>query len=240
MKKLLVIFFAAAAMLARADETHVQKVVPVKSGDASQIFATARDVLQTLPLKMTMYQNNIVLNGTPDAVAAAEQLIKNLEASSPVDHDVEISGYIVLASTQPDGTGGVPADLEPVLKQFRNLLNYKSFRVVDTIILRAKENSVAQTSGFLNLPNNTQQGTNEDFAFDRATITSDAIHIKNLRLNLRIPTPIANGGTQWEYRNIHLQTDVDIKAGQKVAIGKASIDPAGDAIILVVSAKVVD
>src|ERR1700759_2930664 len=111
MKKLLVLLFAEAAILAQADESHVQKVVPVKSGDASQIFSTARDVLQTLPLKMTMYQNNIVLSGTADAVAAAEQLIKSLEASSPVDRDVEISGYIILAATQPDGSGGVPADL---------------------------------------------------------------------------------------------------------------------------------
>jgi hypothetical protein len=239
MKKLLVVLLAAAAMLAYADETHVQKVVPVKSGDAAQIFTTARDVLQTLTLKMTMYQNNIVLSGSADAVAAAEQLIKNLEASSPVDRDVEISGYIILAAMQPDGTGGIPADLEPVLKQFRNLLNYKSFRVVDTIILRTREANVAATSGFFNLPNDTH-GASEDFSLERATIAGDVIHLKNLKLRLGIPTPVSPGAPQFEYRNIHLQTDVDIKAGQKVAIGKASIDPAGDAIILVVSAKVVD
>lgn len=241
MRKLLLLM-AAVAMLAHADESHVQKIVPVKTGDVGQIFGTLRDVLQTLPLKMTVFQNNIILNGTTDAVSAAEQLIKNLEASSAVDRDrdVEVSGYIVLAAAQPDGNGSIPADLEPVLKQFRNLLNYKSFRVVDTIILRAKVNSRAQTNGFLNLPNNTQQSANEEFDFFRATIIGDVIHLEGLQLNLKIPVPVTPTGPQVEYRNVQLKTDVDIKAGQKVAIGKASIDPAGDAIILVVSAKVVD
>jgi len=126
------------------------------------------------------------------------------------------------------------------LKQFRNLLTYKSFRVLDTIILRAKVNSRAATTGFLTLPNNPQQGANESFNFFRASIAGDVVHLEGLELNLRIPIPSTPTGPQVEYRNVQLKTDVDIKAGQKVAIGKASIDPAGDAIILVVSAKVVD
>src|SRR5581483_2890827 len=99
-----------------------------------------------------------------------------------------------------------------------------------------------QTSGFLNLPNNTPQATNEVFSFYKAIVSGDVVRLTNLELSLKIPMsfPAGTTGVQWENRNVLLKTDVDIKAGQKVAIGKASIDPAGDAIILVVSAKVVD
>jgi hypothetical protein len=40
--------------------------------------------------------------------------------------------------------------------------------------------------------------------------------------------------------DVHISTDADVKAGQKVAIGKASVDANGDALILVVSANVVN
>jgi hypothetical protein len=248
MKRLLLALVFAGAALMYADEpARVQKIVAVRTGDANQIYGTVREVLRNLPLNMTMYQNNIILNGTADAVAAAEQLITNLEASSPRERDIDVTGYIILASTQADGAPNMPADLDPVLKQFRNLLTYKSFRVLDTLILRLKENSRGETGGFLALPNVPPPGASEGFVIERASISGDVVHLKSLRLRVSVPTPAvaapsnnAQPNVAFVPRDVSLSTDVDIKTGQKVAIGKASVNPAGDALILVVSAKVVD
>ncbi len=104
MKKLIVLALAFA-FVACAEDNRVQKILPVKNGDSMQVFQTVRDVLQGMPITVKLYQNSIVVNGTPETVAAAEQLVKNLESSTPRDRDVEITGYIVLASVQAgDGT----------------------------------------------------------------------------------------------------------------------------------------
>jgi hypothetical protein len=238
MKKLMVITLACAALAYAADETRVQKVVPIKIGDANQVFQTVRDVMAG-QINVKLYENSVVLNGTAEAVAAAEQLIKNLESSAPRERDVDVTGYIILASTQAgEGSGAVPADLEPVLKQFRSLLNYKSFRVLDTIILRAKENSQAHSGGFLALPNVPAPGATVGFRVGRATITDDVVHLKDLNLGVEVPTTTNKG--EVVNRGISLGTDADVRVGQKVAIGKASVDTAGDALILVVSANVVN
>jgi hypothetical protein len=233
--KTLIVFALAFAALA---ETSVQKIVPVKNGDATQVFATVRDIMQG-QVNVRLYQNNVILNGSAEAVAAAEQLIKNLESTVPRERDVDVSGYIILASTQAgEGGGSVPAELEPVLKQFRSLLNYKSFRVLDTIILRAKENSPAHTGGFLALPNTQPPGASMGFSIGRATVTEDVVHLKDLKFSAQVPTTTGKGDIT--YRDVSFGTDADVKIGQKVAIGKASVDAGGNALILVISANVVN
>jgi len=239
MKKLIVLTLAFAALLCAADEARVQKIVPVRNGDAVQVFATVRDLMTGPALNVKLYQTTVVLNGTPEAVAAAEQLIKNLETSSPRDRDIEVTGYIVLAFTQAgEGGGAMPGELEPVLKQFRNLLNYKSFRVLDTVILRGKENSPMSTGGFLALPN--APGATDDFFVQKPSVHDDVVRLKELNLRVHIPTTRLNDKGQVITSTVAVATDAEVKIGQKVAIGKASVNAVGDALILVISANVVN
>jgi hypothetical protein len=237
MKKLIMLALACAAL--GCAEDRVQKIVPITTGDTTQIFMTVSNVMASMPIKIQMYQNTLVLNGTQESVNAAEQLIKNLMSAAPRERNIEITGYIVLANVQGgDGSPSVPADLDPVLKQFRSLLNYKSFRVLDTIILRGRENSGMSSGGFLALPGST--GTTADFRVQRPSVTEDTVHLKDLNLTVRITSTRVNEKGAIVMNEVRISTDADVKAGQKVAIGKASVDANGDALILVVSAKVVD
>jgi hypothetical protein len=239
MKKLIMLALACTALTCKAEDTLVQKIIPVTQGDTGQISSTVRDLMGSMPVAIRTYQNNIVLNGKPEAVAAAEQLIKNLMSAAPRERNVEITGYIVLANVQGgDGSASVPADLDPVLKQFRSLLNYKTFRVLDTLILRGRENSFMTLGGFLAVPG--AAGATADFHVQRPSVTDDVVHLKELSLTVRIPTQRVSEKGNVITSDVRISTDADVKAGQKVAIGKASVDANGDALILVVSAKVVD
>src|SRR5579884_3809267 len=228
MSKLIVLVLVCAPLLCAADQPTMQKIVPLKAGDGVDVFATVRDLMHD-QVSVKMYQNNIVLSGSAEGVAAAEQLIKNLESMASHTRDVELTGYIILASMEPNAGGGsTPAELEPVLKQFRTLLNYKSFRVLDTVLLRAKENSEAQAQGFLPLPNAEPPGASDTFSFRKATVSDDVVHLTNLRLFAGVAYTTGKG--EASMRQVNLQTDADVKIGQKVAIGKASVDAAGDAL----------
>ena len=239
MKKWIMLALACAGLAYAAEEPRTQKIVPVTTGDTGNIFRTVESVMRGTPLSITSYQNTIVLSGPPDVVASAEQLIKNLMSSAPRERDIEITGFIVLASVEPKTEpANMPPDLDPVLKQFRSLLNYKSFRVLDTVILRGKENSGMGTTGFLTVPG-SQAGTSE-FRVQHPAVTDEIIHLKDLMLRVIIPTGFHDVKGDPGYHEVRIATDADIKAGQKVAIGKASVDANGDALILVASAKVVD
>ena len=239
MKKLMMLALACATLACAAEDTRIQKIVPITTGDTMQIFGTVANVMANMPIKIQMYQNTLVLNGTQESVTAAEQLIKNLMSSAPRERNIEITGYIILATTQAgDGFGNMPAELDAVLKQFRSLLNYKIFRVLDTVILRGKENSGMASSGFLAVPGSA--GATADFRVQRPSVTDDVVHLKDLNLNVHIPTTRMNEKGIVINNEVRISTDADVKAGQKVAIGKASVDGNGGALILVVSAKVVD
>jgi hypothetical protein len=230
------------AMLACAEQ-RVNRIVNVKNMDANRLASKLGELTRfstpASPLGITTVQNNIVLSGSEETVAATEQLIKMLDVPEPKLRDIEVTGFIVLATHQAAADGGpMPAELDPVLKQFRSLLLYKSFRVLDTIILRGKENSAMGSSGFLALPGVT--GATTDFRVQRPSVSDDVIRLKDLYLLVRLPTGRANDKGNIITNDVHIGTDADVKAGQKVAIGKASVDANGDALILVVSANVVN
>ncbi len=235
MKRLAIaLFFSALAFAATT------KVVPIKNMDPDRLMNRLKDLRITEPwshLALTTVQNNIVLTGPDDAVAAAEQIIKALDVPEPKSRDIEITGYIVMASTRAGETTAIQPDLEPVIRQFRNLLNYKSFRVLDTIILRGKEQSYTESTGYLAVPGSPSAKV--VFKVEHPSLSEDVVHLRNLRLQVYAPVVTAKGEQTSEVLAT-IATDADIKAGQKVAIGKASVDANGDALILVVSAKVVD
>src|SRR5260370_25563577 len=100
MKKLIMLALACAALACAAEDTRVQKIVRITTGDAREIFSTVENVMASMPMKIQLYQNSLVLNGTAEMVAAAEQLIKNLANAAPRQRTIEVTADICLALTQ--------------------------------------------------------------------------------------------------------------------------------------------
>src|SRR5258708_9010075 len=110
MKKLTMLALACAALAYAAEDTRVQKIVPITTGDTFQILSTVASVMGNMPVKIQMYQNTLVLNGTQESGAAADQLIKNLMSAAPRDRNIEITGYIILSNVHAgDGSVHMPA-----------------------------------------------------------------------------------------------------------------------------------
>jgi hypothetical protein len=72
-----------------------------------------------------------------------------------------------------------------------------------------------------------------DFQIESLSIGADgAIRIDNLRVNNRVPV-----GTGSQTQNLALTTDLDIKEGQKVVVGKMALNP-NEAMFLVLMAHI--
>ena len=84
--------------------------------------------------------------------------------------------------------------------------------------------------------------------FNSASVSTDdkgrAIRIDHLRVGLRVPIHFHPGAMQTQagvqFIDTGINTDVDIREGQKVVVGKANMDGSDPASIVVLTAKVVE
>ena len=152
---------------------------------------------------------------------------------------------MLVASTQPDGTTALSPDLDPVIKQLKGVFSYRAYRLLDSFVLRARVGRNADSNGFLSpLATNIPGGAKTSYFFNitkseiRNVDKNRVVGLTDLRFKIRVPH--ANGGGV-EYSESSIHTDVDVREGQKVVVGKSSlVDGSDGALILVVSAKIVD
>jgi len=238
----------------------VQRVITIKNGNLPGIFRMIRDLLAGSNVVVSSDNDHLVLSGPKEAVAGFEEIIKQLDVPPPLPpakKNIETTVYMIIASAQP-GNGTLPAALDPVMTQLKSLFTYKGFRLLESFVLRSRSGEHGDTNGFLpagdsNLPPGTK--TVYGFHFDHGTVDTSAEHViryDRLRLNLRVPVATGTFGsaagtgtppvsTQYTFMEASISTDLDVPEGKKVVVGKTSaVEGRDDALILVISAKVVD
>ena len=144
--------------------------------------------------------------------------------------------------SQQGESPAIPADLAGVVQQLRNVFGLKSVRVLETAVLRGRDGKGGLTTGIMAPPGKVDAPAIYLIGYDRAEVSTSEkganVRIDKLRFNARLPSATGAGGVQFYESSIN--TDVDIREGQKVVVGKTSIDNAAQSIFLVVTAKVVD
>jgi len=178
-----------------------------------------------------------------EILAAIEEAIQRLDVPAPPAKNIDLNAFLLMASPQgPAGT--LPTDLEPVVKQLKTIFNYQSFRLIGTLSLRQRDGSGGSVSGVLPSGAGGEQKwpINYGLRIQSAFITSDtkerAIRVNNLNLSLNVP--VSSGPGQFNYHDVHIETSVDVHENQKVVVGKANVDNADNALILVLTARIID
>src|SRR5579864_1537850 len=209
------------------------KVFQVKHADVAQLHR----IFSTFGVSISDDRNLKVLSvrAPTEILAAIEDTIQRLDVPPPAAKNLEINAYLVLAS--PQGTvSNMPAELEPVIKQLKTLFSYQAFRMLGALTVRGRDGQREDVNGNLpalssDLPHPIPYG----FSTNSASISSDGkdriIRIDRLVLHLRVP--VKEGGDHWNYQEANIQTSIDVREGQKVVVGKANIDNADNALILV-------
>jgi hypothetical protein len=228
-------------------ESRVQRVISIKNGNLQGILRTIRDLLQGTSVLVTSSDGeHLVLSGPKETVAGFEEIIKQLDVAPVAKKNIETTVYMVVASLQPSSAAVMPPELEPVVKQLKGVFNYKSCRLLDSFVLRSRDTEKAVTNGFLTpldtaLPAGTK--INYQFQYNRVSLDGSennrVIRYDGLKLNIKVP--VSGVGSQFSYVDAGISTDVDVPEGKKVVVGKTSaVEGPDSALILVISAKVVD
>jgi hypothetical protein len=174
-----------------------------------------------------------------EVLAAIEESLQRLDVPQPAAKNIDLNAYLLTASQQ-GATGNIPPELDPVVKQLKTIFNYHNFRLLGTLALRGRDGSGGSTNGVLpavSADSISMHPTIYAFNMNSATIISDSKE-RSVRINeldLRLNFALKDGN--W---NAQIHTSIDIHEGQKVVVGKANIDSADNALILVLTAKVIE
>ena len=151
---------------------------------------------------------------------------------------------MIVASVQPGNVTSLTADLDPVVKQLKGIFNYKGFRLLESFVLRSRDGEHGDTNGFLPPLENLPPGNKISYQFQYNKVSVEGgdnarvAHFEHLRLAMRVPIAVPTGVSSVD---ASIATDVDVPEGKKVVVGKTSaLEGSDGALILVISAKVVD
>jgi hypothetical protein len=242
-----VIVFVGNSSLVRAQEEGrvevVQKVFHVEHVNVARIqkLLSVFEVMVEADMELKV----IAVKGMPDGVAAVEAAIKRLDVPPPPAKNVELTVYMLNATVNPVTGATIPSELGEVVHQLESVFAYKGFRLWETIILRAREGEVGGQKNLHGVIPET--GASYDFTFNSAVIVPDekgnVIRINNLTMGMG-GARVADTDSAVEEppsRSAVIKTDIDVREGQKVVVGKANVGvKEKSALILVVTAKVLD
>jgi len=250
MKRLfLALIIYALPCLAQPVPAPVQKIIMLKYAEPNAV----QRLLQVFNLSMQTDSRMkvISISGLPDRVSAAEAAIKALDVPSAQQKDIELTVYFIVGSDKENLTGNaVPQDLQSVISQLKSAFAFKNYRMLDALTLRTRSGADASTSGVLN--SGPGAPATSEFKIHAATVTEDGatIRIDGLHAALRMPFTVtkgvqaaARGGSfsgaaerQVQYAQSGIDQDIDVKEGQKVVVGRTSLEGPDKPLFLVLMA----
>jgi hypothetical protein len=181
----------------------------------------------------------ISVRAPKEVLVAIEDALQRLDVPQPPARNIQLDAHLLIASVQ-GSSGNVPADLQPVVKQLKNIFSYQDFRLLGTLSMRVRDAENGTVSGLLPpVSANVTEPTSYRFHMNKAVITSEgrerAIRIDglNLVLGYALKGLPPHGEAQ-------ITTSVDVRQGQKVVVGKANMDSVDNALILVLTAQVIE
>lgn len=168
--------------------------------------------------------------------------------------NLETQLFLILGTNQDVSDSRLPASLEPVVKELRETLPFRNYRLSATLINRVKNGgrldlswvggTLASRSDASSLTPSFSQFRLREVKVVRNNEGQSMVQMLGFHFGAQIPIQTsgaiaANGAVapNFKYENTGLATDISMRESQPVIVGTLNVGPAGEAIILVVSAK---
>ena len=234
----------------------ITQIFRIENTDARRLS----DILQMFGgnIRYSTESSAIIVIGSEDTVAAVEAAIHILDVPSEPESrpNIQLIVYTleaVVPGGEPEfGEQAVPNNLESVVKELRNVFPYEGFRLVDTLLVRCRDGSHAQTETYLPIATGHEFTRGLGFTLRATTtVTADAqpagirdAHPARIRIDDFMFAVSAVSESQPRGKEsrqlIALTSEIDMREGQKVVVGKGNAEMSSNALFAVVTAKVVD
>jgi hypothetical protein len=239
---LALILFAALPLAAQEPKNpNVQRLFILKYADPGRVS----NLLQAFPattITKNLEMHALAVSTRPEAMAAIEEAIKQLDVPPPAPQNIEVTVYYLIGGDSENAGGPLPKDLESVATQLKNTFAFKAYRLLDALELRTRNGQGGDASGSPG-PNAAGLGaTVTQFHMNSAGVSQDgsSVRIDNMKAGVKLPVAAkatTEGG--YTYVDLGVNADVDVKPGQKVVVGHLSMGQ-NQALFLVLMARVVN
>jgi hypothetical protein len=208
--------------------------------------ADPQSIVNTLSAVMPGISRNgrmLVVRGSESVVTMIEDAVKKLDVAPPPPPEiqrvvnVEFTFQLLYGSAQ-EGSSTIPSDLEATVRQLRSLFPYKNYRVLDTQVLRGRDGAGVEFSG-------TLPGSDSVYNLKYTPRVSPgaaprSVRAQRLEFGARMKVFANAEKTTYQFIPTGIITDVDAREGQKTVVGKSNVTGTDDAIILVLTVKVIE
>jgi hypothetical protein len=193
--------------------------------------------------------NPVLAQKQAQPLAAASSLAAGEEAN----HDIQI--YLLVGSNQSGERSGLPAMLDPVIKQLRSSMPYSNYHLGASFFNRVKNGGSLNVKGVAGslFPVGTGPNTPAFYEFNLVGVKLDAnvpsqriVEINRFGFGLRMP--VITTGTRTDdgkttgypvinYESTGIHTEVSIGEGIPTIIGTMTTGRADESFILVITIK---
>jgi len=219
------------AQVGQDPSEHIQRLVTLKYADPQSVAGLLRNF--GVDIQVDSRMKVIALSGNRNRVTTAEDAIKQLDVPAAGQKDIDLTVYFVVGSDQANVTGSpIPKELDSTVATLKSTFPFKNYVMLDVLSLRTRSGVGANASGQLS------GGRLTTFNVRLASLDGDGsmIRLDNLKAGLRTPS---GTGEKAVYIDTGINTDVvDVKEGQKLVVGRSSLNGPDTALFLVLIAKV--
>jgi hypothetical protein len=223
-----------------------------RPGDIQRVFTIEHagvddlaNVLAIFPvtIKTSDRPRAIGVSGPPAVVAAIEETIKRLDVAPP-SGDIELTGYVIRGQTSAQGPDDIPDALSGTVSQMRSLFGYEHFELLDVLVARGAQTTKMVSSGFGTRP--IRPGARLSYELSaRPELVSQGTSAPSFRMALEVTmhVPVGQPAADGRYaqQRVDMRAVIEARPDQYVVVGKSGLgDDSGDALILVIKARLVD
>jgi hypothetical protein len=175
----------------------------------------------------------LVVSDYPENIDRVLQAIRQIDVKPA---DLQFTVQLILGS-EAEEKGGEPAPNDPVIRELRNLLKYKSYSLLDTSLIRAMDNSDTEV----------RMGEKAEFEFyirpkvvkdEKSSLIQLFVRLRQIRIAGMPPNATSS---KVEYITTDLiGTTLNLKPGDKTVVGVSKLDGGDKGLILIISGKIVE
>ena len=178
----------------------------------------------------------ITVRDFPENLAIMEEAIKRLDTPAAPRPNIELHFHVLIASNAGTSTPDMPTELKEVLTQLRGTLNYRNYELVASIVQRVTESrELLQGSGVAEVPphnpGSASVSTPYEYYLRNVSLVANPAGVPTVQINEFIFK------TQTPTEQSRIQTALNLKDGERVVVGTATLR--NRALVIVLTAKLI-
>ncbi len=208
-----------------------KELVRLKFVSGTDILALIQSLMDPRYERVSMDQSRRILTlmATPENIEMAKQVVREVDVKPA---DLLFTVQLVLGS-ETEAAGADPIQNDPLIRELRGLLRYKSYTLLDSSLVRVVNRENAEVV----------IGPKAEFEFSlRPEVAGDAkAPVIRTQFNLRQKTVrLVTGKEAAASVSDLISSTLNIKSGERTVVGVSKLDGGDKGLILIISGKVVD